>query len=544
MRHLVFLLALVLCHASVAGEAEDTLTAELERLTEKGQIQQTVVAFVDSESIRYQSFGEPAPDRDSLFEIGSITKVFTALLAAEAVRLGKLSWDQSLDKLSSPDQEFASPRVAQITPRQIASHQSGLPRMPGNFSPADWENPYADYSEADLWDFLAGFELDESQNEYEYSNLGFGLLGEIAARAFDERYSAALRRYVLDPLEMQATYTLATAPKSELLAGHSGKLDAGYWAFDVMAPAGALIASTADLAKFVAINLQPEGHPLAESLLAIREVQGSAAGAGGNIAFAWHTINSSPDNKPAFFHNGGTGGFRSVIAFRPDQGRGVVLLTNSDSELTPLAIGYLLGKPQAPSSFPNELLLNAANLDAYIGTYALAPGAFLTVTRNESQLSVQLTGQASFPVFPFEPDAFFYKVVDARLRFVRDASGTVVSVTLLQNGQELPAPRLAPEDAPKSYTEIDVAIDVLQGLEGQYQFTFGAKLTVQEIAGQLYATLSGQPRFPVYAYAEDNFFYRVVDAQLTFNRDTDGEVVSVTLHQNDADQVAPRIDDQ
>lgn len=544
MRVPVLLLAAAISPAVVAGVSEDDVAAELDRLTEAGQIHQTMVAFVETSGIQYQSFGDPAPGRYSLFEIGSITKVFTALLAAEAERLGKLSWDEPLRELVPSDLKLASDRVGQITLRQLASHQSGLPRLPSNMSPEDWENPYADYTEADLWDFLAGFEPDESANGYAYSNLGFGLLGEIAARAFDKDFPSAVRQYVLDPLEMMATFTLETAPESKLLAGHTGKLEAAYWAFDVMAPAGALIASTADLAQFVAINLEPEGHALAESLVAIREVQGSAPAAGGNIAFAWHTIKNGPDGKPAYIHSGGTGGFRSVIAFRPDQGKGIVLLTNSDSELTPVAISYMLGKPQKPSVFPEELVVSAEELDAYIGTYELSPGAYITVSKTQNQLAAQLTGQARHPIFPYEPDAFFYKVVDARLRFVRDESGAVNAVTLLQNGRELSAPKLAAKDIPKAYTEIDVPSEVLHRYEGQYQFSFGAKLTVQEITGQLYATLSGQQRFPVFPYAADNFFYRVVDAQLGFNRDADGNVVSVTLHQNGADQVAPKVVDQ
>jgi hypothetical protein len=128
---------------------------------------------------------------------------------------------------------------------------------------------------------------------------------------------------------------------------------------------------------------------------------------------------------------------------------------------------------------------------------------------------------------------FFYKVVDAQLSFQRGSDGTVNAVVLHQNGRTMPAPRVMGEEpVAASRKEIHLAPAALQAYKGRYPLVPGFALQVTVDDGQLYVQATAQPRIPVYASAPDEFFYKVVDAQLTFHRVADGSVEAVTLHQN------------
>ena len=146
--------------------------------------------------------GQPQePDGETLFEIGSITKVFTAILVQRLVEQGRLDWERPISSYLK-ELQFENESVGAITLRSLATHSSGLPRLPANLSPSDSLDPYAEYDRSNLSAFLSAFDPSSLSNEYAYSNLGFGLLGSIAADAAQMDYPAAIEEYILEPLEM------------------------------------------------------------------------------------------------------------------------------------------------------------------------------------------------------------------------------------------------------------------------------------------------------------------------------------------------------
>src|SRR6185295_9775552 len=163
----------------------------------------------------------------------------------------------------------------------------------------------------------------------------------------------------------------------------------------------------------------------------------------------------------------------------------------------------------------------------------------LKIFRMNDGLLVQATGQGPIPIFPSAPNEFFAKAVRASASFTRDANGAVDGLVLHQNGdraaRKLPASEIPPEPR-------EVAFDAATSGDyaGQYQFNFGV-LDVVSKGDRLEAQLTGQPAFPIFASGKDKFFYKVVDAQLDFERDGGGQVVAVVLHQNGRDMRAPRI---
>jgi hypothetical protein len=258
--------------------------------------------------------------------------------------------------------------------------------------------------------------------------------------------------------------------------------------------------------------------------------------AGGKIGLA--LVHTKDRGQDSYFHEGGTGGYRSVVYVRPASGIAAVVLA---SNATANPLGWLAAW-EAAGRQPvtrSEVSLPAAALDEYVGVYPIDKSARFTVLRRGDGLVARLTGQPFFPVFASAKDEFFYKVVDAQLSFHRDASGKIEGLTLHQNGRDIPATRDA---SPAPHIEFPNAA-ALAEYAGEYdfgQYQAGATITVKASPESLFVTLTGQPAFPVFAVGKDRFEYDVVVAALTFERDAAGKIVAVVLHQNGLDMRAPR----
>jgi serine-type D-Ala-D-Ala carboxypeptidase/endopeptidase len=175
------------------------------------------------------------------------------------------------------------------------------------------------------------------------------------------------------------------------------------------------------------------------------------------------------------------------------------------------------------------MVIDAATLARYVGVYQLFAGFDLTVSVEKGQLMVQGTGQPKLPVFAESPTKFFYKAVDAQITFVLDKDGKVEKLVLHQNGADVEGKRTVAVDAA-----------TLARYAGTYQFFAGFDMTVSVEHGQLMVQGTGQPKLPVFAESATKFFYKAVDAQITFAPDKDGKVDVLTLHQNGANLQATR----
>jgi serine-type D-Ala-D-Ala carboxypeptidase/endopeptidase len=184
------------------------------------------------------------------------------------------------------------------------------------------------------------------------------------------------------------------------------------------------------------------------------------------------------------------------------------------------------------------IVLPNASLDEYVGTYKLGDKSLLKIFRINDGLFAQLTGQGQVAIFPSAPNEFFARAVRASASFTRNPDGAVNGLVLHQNGDRT-APKLSASEIPPEPQEIAFDAATSGDYVGKYQFDFGI-LDVALKGDHLEAQLTGQSALPVFASSKDKFFYRVVDAQLAFERDGDGKVVAVVLHQNGRDMRAPR----
>jgi D-alanyl-D-alanine-carboxypeptidase/D-alanyl-D-alanine-endopeptidase len=519
-----------------------------------------VVGVVDASGRRVVSAGSRTQgdaqplDENSLFEIGSITKVFTSLLLADAVERERVSLDDPVSKFLPSSVRMAQRGTRPITLLDLATHSSGLPRLPNNLDPADDNNPYADYSVEQLYAFLSTVELTRDPGaQYEYSNVGVGLLGHVLALEAGMDYEGLVRARITEPLGMKST-AIALSPelRARLVPGHTRELEpASNWDLPVLAGAGALRSSAHDMLTFLSAAIGLEQAALAPVFALTTHARRPTNDAETSIGLGWHITKAH--GKVIVWHNGGTGGYRSFIGFDPDARVGVAVLTNRSTKDGPDDIGMHLLDPESPLEPPaaaviesnasaghTQVSIDPRLLDRYVGRYELTPSAIFTVTRRGDALFVQLSGQSTFPVFPESDTQFFYKVVDAQLTFQPSGEGAASAVTLHQNGRDQRAPRITQEPARRAKRPLKP--EVFDRYVGRYELRPQAIMTILRQNDRFFAHLTGQRPVEIFASSEREFFTEVVDAQLTFDVDATGKGVALTLHQNGVDQKAPRVE--
>ncbi len=411
-----------------------------------------VVGTIDEKGRAVIGYGKTAkdreerPDGDTVFEIGSITKVFTSLLLADMVERGEVKLDDPVSKFLPASATVPSRNGRQITLLDLSMQISGLPRLPDNMKPADPANPYADYDAPKLYDFLSRYKLPRDIGEkYEYSNLGVGLLGHALALKAGLSYEQLVRRRILEPLGMNSTsVTLSDSEKKRLATGYDAGLNpVKNWDLDALAGAGALRSTANDMLKFLAANLELTGTPLQAAMRRMRTVHRETGTADLEIAMAWHVLHKF--GTDIFWHNGGTAGYRSFAGFDPVRKSGVVVLCNTAFDSDDL--GYHILESQYPVtkySAPKqriEVTLDPKVLESYVGEYELAPTFKIKITRDGAHLFAQATAQPAFEIFAEKEGEFFLKVVDAQITFSKNESGVVSGLILHQNGMDQKAPK-------------------------------------------------------------------------------------------------------
>ncbi len=404
------------------------------------QKQATGIAAGIIEPNRRQVIAWGDADADSIFEIGSITKIFTSLLLADMTHRKELA-------LHDPAAGYLPVRSGKsITLLDLATHYSALPPLAGN---------------DDLYQFLARYTLPRDPgSEYEYSNLGAGLLGHILATREGTDYETLIRTRITQPLNMPDTaITLSAAAKERMAMGHTATLSpvAGSELPAHLEGAGALRSSAHDMLTFLEAFLGYRESLLAPAMKAMLEVRRPAGKA--QIGIGWFIF--STDGREIVTHNGATGGFASFAAFDPQARTGVVVLSNACAPCGVDDIGMHLLNPKSPLANPEppkqrtEIPIETGLLDSYTGRYQVTPNLVLEITRDGDRLFAQgftqlphnrpgdLTGLPKFELFAEGEKSFFAKVSDSRITFETGPGGQATSLILYRAGRAMPAaPRL------------------------------------------------------------------------------------------------------
>jgi serine-type D-Ala-D-Ala carboxypeptidase/endopeptidase len=283
-----------------------------------------------------------AVDTGSVFEIGSITKVFTSVVLADEVVKGNMKLNESF--VSYLPKPVNRPELSSIQLRHLASHSSGLPRLATNFWPTvtDQGDPYKDYSEQHLYSFLSDYRPERKpESGYEYSNVAMGLLGNILSSRNHCTYEELIQKRICEPFHMSQTHVRVTPEQMPRIAeGHSNGQPVRNWDFlDATAGQGALKSTVTDMVKFTRYSLYPEQSELGKAILMTQEEHYFDVRSRRRVGLGWH-IGRFGEEK-YLEHNGATGGYRSFIGLIPDSKIGVVILSNSDNSVDNLGIQIL-----------------------------------------------------------------------------------------------------------------------------------------------------------------------------------------------------------
>jgi CubicO group peptidase (beta-lactamase class C family) len=468
------------------------------------------------------------------FRIGSVTKQFTASAILKLQAEGKLSVD---DKLSKYLPDF--PRGNEVTLRHLLTHTSGIhsytdePDFLSRVANTTTAKAIIESMKPHPYDFAPGA-------EWRYDNSGYLLLGYIVEQVSGQSYGDFLRENFLQPLSMTNTgvYRANLGLPHEALGynlvnnGFEPALD---WDMSWAGGAGALYSTVEDLFRWNegifngrvldASSLQAAFTPVkTKANQSDYDAQGNGYGSGWEIG--------RHRGLREISHDGGLNGFSSDLVRLTDEKFTVVVLANTlpgrnnidPHRLAQQLVDIFLADKFAPPPAVNTNV-SPKSYDALAGRYELG-GKILTVSRYHQHLFAQLTGQPELEFFPVSETEFFATVVDAQITFVKDSSGQAIRLILHQNGLDTPAPR------GKDLAEAKVDPAVYDSVVGQYNYGPGAILTVSREGNQLFAQLTSQPRFEIFPQSETNYFWKVVDAQVTFVKDATGKVTKAIHHQN------------
>lgn len=502
-----------------------------------------IIAVVDGDRSEVRAYGKldggKSPDGNTLFEIGSVSKTFTATLLANEVVKGRLTLDTPVASLL-PGYTVPSRNGKRITLGNLASQNSGLPRLPGNLGATNLQDPYADYDADKMKTFLASYALTRDPGEqYEYSNLGVGLLGYALGVHAGSNYQQLLQKEIFKPLSMDHSTSIEDASvRAQLAVGHDadGKPVSG-WNLNVLAGAGGIVSTGNDMLRYLKANMGVIKSGLYPAMQLAQTPRADGPSPDQKLGLVWMTQHTADGDL--IWHNGMTGGFASFVGFTADHKHGVVILANR--AMTVDRLGQATLSPSAAQAQTRATVpMTTAQLDEYTGAYQFTPDMVINVFRRDDQLLTQATGQNAFPVYPSATNEFFARMADISLSFTRDDHGKVNSMVVHQHGDHA-APRIGDAVVPKARKPVTLDAATLAGYAGRYQLAPGVIATVTVQDAQTFVQLTGQPAAPVYASAHDAFFYQVVDATIDFERDAKGQITGLVLHQNGKDLKATRL---
>lgn len=371
-------------------------------------------------------------DKNTLYEIGSITKTYTGLLLAKYTTAGKLELNYPADTLLPDSIRLRDSTGNAILLKQLSTHTSGLPRLPDNLAPSSLDNPYRDYDRKQLFNYLRYYKPTAIGKRYLYSNLGAGLLGELLALSQQTDYDKLLRKEILSPLKLKHTFIKVPEEQTGNLAtGYMGNNPVSHWDFKVLAGAGALKASITDLLAYGKTYLTPE-NPLKEAVSLTMQPHFTDKD-NRKYGLGWHF------SGDIAFHNGGTGGFRSFLAINPVQKRVVAIVVNSGSSpAEDIAMHLVAPEKRKLLTTPEAMDIKPEKLQHYAGSYQNNGLGFrIRFTVKDNALYAAIPGQPEQRLYYSGDHSFFYKTVLARLIFEADENDTIVGLTLYQNGQEV-----------------------------------------------------------------------------------------------------------
>lgn len=383
----------------------------------------------------------------TVYEIGSISKVFTGLLLADAVVRGEIDLNTAADVANPAGLQLPSHAGTAIKWIDLSTHRSGLPRLPGNFRPTNTKNPYRKYDSNKAAEFLSEYELPRSPGKsQEYSNFGASILGYLVAENAGKSYQQLLQERIAKPLKMtDCTVSLTENQKRRFASPHSKFGTAtSAWTFADLPGAGGVHATMRDMMRFAKAQLSPPTGQLGKAIELAWQQHRDADDSGPAMGLGWVIAGDGQTR----WHNGQTGGSHSALFINRELNCAVVILCNTavTKEVDELAMQLIRKaagvEEKRKDDAPNEPKIDAKHRGRLVGRYQINRDFVFTIRDRNGRLMVAITNQPTQEVFPDSPTRWSYRGVEATLEFKLAKTGPAKSLILHQDGNKQTARRI------------------------------------------------------------------------------------------------------
>jgi CubicO group peptidase (beta-lactamase class C family) len=536
MKKLIFgLLAVLIAFTSIAQDKASALDKSLAEKFPATNPGASVLVVQKGKVVLRKGYGmanlekNEAITPEHVFRIGSVTKQFTSTAILKLAAEKKINLSDNITKYL-PD--FQTGGVT-ITIEHLLNHTSGLKSYTSlDEIMAVRSNPITipamlEVIQKQPHDFAPG-------EQYMYNNSAYFMLGAIIEKVSGMSYDAYITKNFFKPLKMTSSFVTDENLPSNNAAGYvkSGATEyttAVYVHPSIPYSAGSIFSTVDDLLKwnqglFSGKVLKKEWLEKAWNITTLKN--------GTQISYGYGWQLGRIGQRKVIGHGGAIDGFLSFELYVPDEDLYICVLENS-STINPEEIAYELAEISLDikSKKPEPITLDAQKLDEYAGVYKINDQEDRVIRRSGNGLTSQRTGGSKFELYPYQPDGFAFKDTRSTLQFIRDEKGKVVAAELI--GNEWVTQRVPKTDKPIPAEVVEVQIDpvTFDPYVGEYELAPGFIIKVWREDKSFKAQATGQPSFDIFPKSENEFFLKVVDAQIVFNRDDQGKVASLTLLQ-------------
>ncbi|MBT8258582.1 MAG: serine hydrolase [Bacteroidia bacterium] len=474
---------------------------------------------------------------EHVFEIGSITKQFTAVSILMLEEQGKLSVQDDITKYI-PDY----PTNGQtISIHHLLNHTSGIKSYTGmeRFR----KNARVDMTPTELIDFFKNEPMDfEPGEQFLYNNSGYILLGHIIEVVSGISYAEFIEQNIFEPLGMKNSYygsmTKLIPNRASGYQNRDGYVNAEYLSLTLPYAAGSIMSNVDDLLTWQnAIRdnklITAESHAKA--------VNGSELNDGTHINYGYGWGENNINGSKGYQHGGGIFGYTTMGMYIPEEDVYATILTNCDcdspGDVTTKILAMAIGKPYP--DIKDAISLNEDQLKKWTGSYEFEDGAVRFITLEKGSLQSQREGSTKFELYALDKDYFIFEEGTISYRFSKDETGKR-HVEMSNNGEPSKGHEIDKEPpAPRKEIQLDEA--VLQTYVGKYEMNPEFIIEIRIRGNEIFAQATGQSEFQMFAEEEDKFFLKVVPAEVVF--DKEGNSVSgMTLKQGGQEIPLKKID--
>ena len=493
----------------------------------------TALVYKDGEVIYRKAFGmanlelDVAMKPENVIEIGSITKQFTAVAILMLEEQGKLSIEDNITKFI-PDYPVQGKT---ITLHHLLNHTSGIKSYTG--MPTFIEFGREDHSPEEIVDFFKNEPMDfDPGEEYLYNNSGYILLGHIIEKVSGKSYADFLQDHIFTPLKMTNSYY---GSKIKLIKnraeGYSPNAEGWQKALPMSMTwpyaAGAIMSNVDDMLLW---HKAVHNNTLISADSKEKAFSNSNLNNGKPINYGYGWAINEINGSPMLEHGGGIFGYTTAGLYAPEENVYVIVLTNRDGshpgEVALSMTAHALGKPY--SGAESAISLTDAQLKKWVGNYIFDDEVLRSVTFANGKLYSQREGNDKLEIFPLSENMFIFDNGTTSCEFTEEnGKKTVLFADRINTSKGVETDQKPATEK----EEIEIDTKILPDYVGEFVIapTFSIVVTTKD--EKLYLQATGQPQFQAYPEAEDTFFLKVVAAKLVFERDENGAVNSVVLHQ-------------